>query len=126
VSGGVGRRHSLDPALLWLWCRPAAAAPIQPLFWELPYAVGVGLRSRKKEKKGNYREEGSVLACGSVLEAVLPSAPECGQNVGEDKVFTLIARAHGLQSAEKHPLSLPFLVLSEGLACLSDGGSLWA
>ena len=29
-----------DPVLLWLWCRPAAAAPIRPLVWELPYAVG--------------------------------------------------------------------------------------
>ena len=27
-----------DPALLWLWCRPAAIAPIQPLAWEPPYA----------------------------------------------------------------------------------------
>ena len=29
-----------DPALLWLWGRLAAAALIQPLAWELPYAVG--------------------------------------------------------------------------------------
>ena len=29
-----------DPVLLWLWCRPAAAAPIWPLAWELPYAAG--------------------------------------------------------------------------------------
>ena len=29
-----------DPALLWLWCRTAAATPIQPLAWELPNAVG--------------------------------------------------------------------------------------
>ena len=27
VSCGVGGRHGLDLALLWLWCRPAA--PIQ-------------------------------------------------------------------------------------------------
>ena len=27
-----------DPVLLWLWCRPAAAARILPLDWELPYA----------------------------------------------------------------------------------------
>ena len=27
-----------DPALLWLWCRPAATAPIQPLAWEPPNA----------------------------------------------------------------------------------------
>ena len=28
-----------DPVLPWLWCRPAAVAPIQPLAWELAYAV---------------------------------------------------------------------------------------
>ena len=32
-----------DPALLWLWCRPAVAAPTGPLAWELPYAVGAAL-----------------------------------------------------------------------------------
>ena len=29
-----------DPALLWLWWRPAAAALIGPLAWEPPYAAG--------------------------------------------------------------------------------------
>ena len=38
-----------DPALLWLWCRPAATAPIRPLAWVLPYAVGEALKRRKKE-----------------------------------------------------------------------------
>ena len=38
--------------LLWLWHRLAAAALIQPLAWELPYATGVALK-RKKEKKRN-------------------------------------------------------------------------
>ena len=33
MSCGVGRRHGLDPLLLWLWCRPAAVALIQPLGW---------------------------------------------------------------------------------------------
>ena len=37
--------------LLWLWRRPAAVAPIQPLDWELPYAVGVALKSKIKKKK---------------------------------------------------------------------------
>ena len=32
-----------DPVLLWLWCRPEAAAPIQLLAWEHPYATGVAL-----------------------------------------------------------------------------------
>ena len=29
MSCGVGRRRSLDPALLWLWCRPAFAQSSQ-------------------------------------------------------------------------------------------------
>ena len=30
-----------------LWHRPAAVAPIQPLAWELPYAVGKALRNKQ-------------------------------------------------------------------------------
>ena len=48
MSCGVGHRHSSDPALLWLWYRLEATAPIRPLFWELPYATGVALKSEKK------------------------------------------------------------------------------
>ena len=48
MSCGVGRRHGLDPLLLWLCCRPAAVAPIQPLACELPYASGAALKSQKK------------------------------------------------------------------------------
>ena len=53
MSCGMGRKQGTDPMLLGLWCRPAAAAPIQPLAWELPYAIGVTLKSKKakKEKK---------------------------------------------------------------------------
>ena len=36
-----------DPALLWLWCRPAAVAPIGPLAWEPPYAMGEALKRKK-------------------------------------------------------------------------------
>ena len=35
-----------DPALLWLWCRLAAIAPIRLLAWELPYVTGEALKSR--------------------------------------------------------------------------------
>ena len=48
---GVGRRHGLDPAFLWLWCRPAATAPIGPLAWEPPHAAGAALERQKKTKK---------------------------------------------------------------------------
>ena len=38
VSCDVGCRRGSDLALLWLWCRLAAAVLIRPLAWELPYA----------------------------------------------------------------------------------------
>ena len=50
MSRGVGCRQVLDPQLLWLWCRLVAVALIQPLAWELPYASGVALTSKKKKK----------------------------------------------------------------------------
>ena len=37
-----------DPALLWLWCRPAATAPIWPLAWEPPYGAGAALKRQKE------------------------------------------------------------------------------
>ena len=37
-----------DPVLLWLQCRLAAAAPILPLAWALPYATGMDLKRKKK------------------------------------------------------------------------------
>ena len=33
-----------------LWCIPAATAPIQPLAWEFPCAVGAALKRQKKGK----------------------------------------------------------------------------
>ena len=43
-----------DPVLLWLWRRPVAVALIQPLAWEPPYAVGVALKSKTKQKNYIY------------------------------------------------------------------------
>ena len=52
VSCGVGHRQGSDPELLWLWCRLASGAPIQPLVWELPYAMGAALKRKKEKKNG--------------------------------------------------------------------------
>ena len=46
----VYHRRGLDPTLLWLWYRPAATAPIQPLDWEPPYASDTALKDQKKKK----------------------------------------------------------------------------
>ena len=40
----------LDPALLWLWCRPAATALIQSIACQPPYASDAALKKTKKQK----------------------------------------------------------------------------
>ena len=46
MSCGVGRRHGSDHALLWLWRRPVATAPIR----EAPYAAEAAQEMAKKQK----------------------------------------------------------------------------
>ena len=43
---------------LWLWHRPAGAAPILPLTWELPYILGVALK----------KKEGTSAMCNNMDE----------------------------------------------------------
>ena len=50
MSCGAVRRHGSDPALLWLWCRPAAVAPIRTLAGEPPYARGLALKRKNKKQ----------------------------------------------------------------------------
>ena len=40
----------MDPVLLWLWCKPAAAAPIQLLALVLPFTAGAAVKREKKKK----------------------------------------------------------------------------
>ena len=61
MSCGIGRRQGLDLALLWLWCRPAAAAPIRPLAWEPPYATEVALEKAKKTKTKTKTKKTKLL-----------------------------------------------------------------
>ena len=63
MSCAAGCRPSSDPMLLWLWCRQAAAAQIQPLAWEPLYAVGAALRRQKTKKKKKGSEVQRVLGC---------------------------------------------------------------
>ena len=51
VSCGVGCRRGSDPALLWLWRRPEATAPIRPLAWEPPYAEGAAQEIAKQTNR---------------------------------------------------------------------------
>ena len=61
MSCGVGCRCGSDPELLWLWCRPVATAPIRPLAWEPPYAVGVALEKAKSQKKTKQKKTQKIV-----------------------------------------------------------------
>ena len=67
MSCGVGRRHGLDPAWLWLWCRPAATALISPLAWEPLYAVGAALEKAKRQFKKKKKERKNIFWENSFL-----------------------------------------------------------
>ena len=67
MSCGVGHRHGLDLALLWLWCMPAATAPTRPLAWEPPGATGAALKKDQKKKKSGPFHQISLT-----LHPVLP------------------------------------------------------
>ena len=71
MNCGVGCKRGSDLALLWLWRRPVATAPIQPLAWEPPYAVGVAQeiattttkkkkKTKRQKKKKNNVERGGI------------------------------------------------------------------
>ena len=66
MSCGVGHRWSLDLALPWLWCRPAAVALIRPLAWEPPYATGVALAKKIKNKE--IKRQMYTIAHRSILQ----------------------------------------------------------
>ena len=57
MSCGVGRRCSSDLALLWLWYRPVATAPIGPPAWEPPYTTGVALKRQKDKIKNKNKND---------------------------------------------------------------------
>ena len=69
MSCGVGHKHCLDPEWVWLWCRPAAVAPIRPLAWEHPYAEGTVLKRQKQKQKQNKTKKNNHAPgsshCGS-------------------------------------------------------------
>ena len=64
----MGHRCGSDLVLLWLCCRPAAVALIQPLAWEPPYAAGAALESQKQTNKQNAPKLVPLGCLGSELK----------------------------------------------------------
>ena len=100
MSCGVGCRLGSDPALLWLWRRLAATAPIGPLAWEAPYAAGAAQEMAKKKKKkqtttmtsANRRVEVGKQVRGTSLSfdlrATLARRDGCKNTPGPAEVLT--------------------------------------
>ena len=61
--------------MLWLWCRPAATAPIRPLGWKPPYAVGVALKKTEDQKKKKIQY---------LLKSYLPQIKYLGINLTKE------------------------------------------
>ena len=67
---------------MWLWCRPVGAAPIQPLAWEPPCAMGVALKRPKKKREREkacsvLREKSKKQSCEG-RRAVVSNMECCG------------------------------------------------
>ena len=63
MSCAVVRRCGSDLALMWLWHRPAATAPIRPLPWEPPCAMGEALkRQNKQTNKTPNKQKSSMIS----------------------------------------------------------------
>ena len=60
VSYGVGHRRGSDPELLWLWCRPAAAAPMGPP--SLGTSICYGCDPKKRKKKDKIQTDATEMA----------------------------------------------------------------
>ena len=136
MNCGVGSRQGSDPALLWLWCRPAVAALLGPLVWELPYAAGAVLKKKKRicmcpTLPSLPPGELSLLhsrshplpplnlpqpRCPLALPAVLPSTPSTPK--------PLEKAAHSLSPSAAHSSSTPCRLASVPTASLTSRASL--
>ena len=47
----LGSDVAMTVVLPWLWYKLAVAALIQPLAWELTYAIGAAIKKKKKKEK---------------------------------------------------------------------------
>ena len=73
-------QRQLRSHTVWLWCRPADVAPIQPLARELPHPAGVALKNEKqktKKKKKKKKQRTNLF-----ITDVCPSSLQATQNSG--------------------------------------------
>ena len=66
-----------DQVLLWLWCRPAAVAPIRPLVWEPPYAAGAALKRQKSYSTKSHTDGVRPRYKFITYHVILPEKVKC-------------------------------------------------
>ena len=88
MSCGVGCRRGWDLALLWLWCRLAATAPIGPLAWEPPYAAGAAQEMSKRPNQTKTKQKNNP--------------PPQKKNPGYSKALTILFFFFFLQPHLRH------------------------
>ena len=93
MNCGVGHRHILDLVLPWLWYRPAAAAPVRPLAWEHPHAVGVALKCKKKKKQKTPKPKPKMLKGRQFSNSIIPLGSRFYFSNGWPSVGSLLPQA---------------------------------
>ena len=67
AAAGADDHWVKDPALPQATAYVSAAAPIQPLAWELPYATGTAVKRKKKNKQKKLQQEDRNILYHSVF-----------------------------------------------------------
>jgi len=104
MSCGVGLRRGWDLVMLWLWCRPAGAAPIQPLAWALPHAEGAALKIT------------FLKSLEKITKGPLPLELNWRVNPGRTLVITCLHCAQKFQPCQNCPSETYFLEFPNGSA----------
>ena len=97
---GIGCRRGLDLVLLWLWCRLAGVAPIRPLAWEPPYAMGVALKWQKRQKKKKNAKLSWMFQRLLKETFNLKEMPQPGRHLYGSSTFLLVSRIFILEKLE--------------------------
>ena len=111
MSCGVGQRRGSDLALLWLWCRQVATAPIRPLAWESPYAGGAALKKAKRTKQNKTKKRVLQIKWANVQRA-LNKEPSTEWTLKKHSVFLVILLAKSALWSEGIKTDLQFNLVS--------------
>ena len=114
MSCGVAHRRGLDLSLLWLWCRSAATALIQPLAWESPYAMGAALKRQKRQKKTFHPWLQDLFSCLVFLLFPYSSKPS------KHRTHSLFAYFVSTAKVTNQPGS------KTQKSCISENPQIWA